>query len=192
MRLKWKKVGKTTRPFRYDLNQIHYYYTVKVINKFKRLDLIDRVPDELWTEVHHIVQETGIKTILKKKKCKKAKWLSEEALQIAVKRREAKSKGEKERYKHLNAEFQRIARRDEKAFLSDQCKEIEENNRMGKTRDLFKKIRDTKGTFYAKVGSIKNGNGMDLTEAEDIKKRWQEYTEELYKNIFMTQIITMV
>ena len=110
----------------------------------------------------------------------KAKWLSEEALQIAVKRREAKSKGEKQRYKHLNAEFQRIARRDKKAFLNDQCKEIEENNRMGKTRDLFKKIRDTKETFHAK-GSIKDRNGMDLTEAEDIKKRWQEYTEELYK-----------
>ena len=115
------------------------------------------------------------------KKCKKAKWLSKEALQIAVKRREGKSKGEKERYKHLNAEFQRIARRDKKAFLSDQCKEIEENNRMGKTRDLFKKIRDTKGIFHAKMGSIKDRNGMDLTEAEDIEKRWQEYTEELYK-----------
>ena len=117
------------------------------------------------------------------KKCKKAKWLSEEALQIAVKRREAKSKGEKERYKHLNAEFQRIARRDKKAFLSDQCKEIEENNRMAKTRDLFKKIKDTKGTFYAKMGSIKDRNGMDRTEAEDIK-RWQEYIEELYKKYF--------
>ena len=116
------------------------------------------------------------------KKCKKAKWLSREALQIAVKRREVKSKGEKERYKHLNAEFQRIARREKKAFLSDQCKEIEENNRMGKTRDFFKKIRDTRGTFHAKMGSIKDRNGMDLTEAEDIKKRWQEHTEELYKN----------
>ena len=126
------------------------------------------------------------------KKYKKAKWLSEEALQIAVKRREVKSKGENERYKHLNAKFQRIARRDEKAFLSDQCKETEENSRMGKTRDLFKKIRDTKGTFYAKMGSIKDRNGKDLTEAEDIKKRWQEYTEELYKKIFTTQIITMV
>ena len=150
-------------------------------NRFKGLDLIDRVPDELWTGVRDIVQETEIKTIPKKKKCKKAKWLSEEALQIAVKRREAKSKGEKERYTHLNADFQRIGRRDKKAFLSDQCKEIEENNRMGKTRDLFKKIRDTKGTFHEKMGSIKDRNGMDLTEAEDIKKRWQEYTEELYK-----------
>ena len=112
---------------------------------------------------------------------KKAKWLYEEALQIAVKRREVKSKGEKERYRHLNAAFQRIARRDKKAFFSDQCKEIEEKNRMGKTRDLFKIIRDTKGTFHAKMGSIKDRNGMDLTEAEDIKKRWQEYTEELYK-----------
>ena len=121
---------------------------MEVRNRFKGLDLIDRFPDELWTEVRDIIQETGIKTIPKKKKCKKAKWLSEEALQIAVKGREAKSKGEKERYKHLNAEFQKIARRDKKAFLSDQCKEIEENNRMGKTRDLFKKIRDTKGTFH--------------------------------------------
>ena len=143
-----------------------------------------------------------IKTIPKKKKCKKAKWLSEEALQIAEKRREAKGKGRKERYIHLNATFQRIARRDKKDFLSDQCKEIEENNRKGKTRNLFKKIRETKGTFHAKMGTIKDRNGMDLTEAEDIKKRWQEYTEELYKKylykknytkkIFMTQIITMV
>ena len=154
---------------------------MEVRNRFKRLDLIDRVPDELWTEVHDIVQETGIKTIPMEKKCKKAKWLSEEALQIAVKRREAKSKGGKERYKHLNAEFQRIARRDTKAFLSDQCKEIEENNRMGKTRDLFKKIKDIKGIFHAKMGSIKDRNGRDLTEAEHIKKRWQEHTEELYK-----------
>ena len=137
------------------------------------------MPDELWNEVHHIIQETGIKTIPMEKKCKKAKWLSEEAL--AVKRRYVKSKGEKERYTHLNAEFQRIARRDKKAFLSNQCKEIEENNRMGKTRDLFKKIRDTKVIFHAKMGSIKDRNGMDLTEAEDIKKRWQKYTEELYK-----------
>ena len=130
------------------------------------------------------------------KEMQKTKWLSEEALQIAVKRREVESKGEKERYTHLNADFQRITRRDKKAFLSDQCKEIEENNKMGKTRDLFKKIRDTKRTFHAKMGSIKNRNGRDLTEAEDIKKRWQEYTEELYKKkkkkIFMTQIITMV
>ena len=123
-----KKVGNTTRPFRYDLNQIPYDYTVEERNRFKGLDLIYRVPDEQWTEVCHIAQETGIKTIPKKKKCKKAKWLSEEALKIAVKRREEKSKGEKERYKHLNAEFQRIARKDKKAFLSDQCKEIEENN----------------------------------------------------------------
>ena len=135
------------------------------------------MPEKLWTEVHDIVQETGSKTIPKKKKCKKAKWLSEEALQIGEKRREAKSKGEKERYTHLNAEFQRIARRDKKAFFSDQYKEIEENDRLGKTRDIFKKIRDTKGTFHAKMVSIKDRNGMDLTESEDIKKRWQEYTE---------------
>ena len=133
-----------------------------------------------------------MKTIPKKKKCKKAKWLSEETLQIAEKRREAKSKGEKERYTHLNTEFQRIARRDKTAFLSDQCKEIDENNRMAKTKDLFKEIRDTKGIFHAKMGSIKDRNGMDLTEEEDIKKRWQEYTEECTKKIFMTKIIMMV
>ena len=129
------------------------------------------MPDELWTEVRDIVQETGIKIIPEKKKCKKAKWLSEEALQIAVKTREAKSKREKERNIHLNAEFQRIARRAKTAFLSEKCEEIEENNRMGKTRDLLKKIRDTKGTFHAKMGTIKDRHGMDLTEAEDIKKR---------------------
>ena len=138
---------------------------MEVRNRFKGLDLIDRVPDELWIEVCDNVQETGIKTIPMEKKCKKAKWLSEEALQIAVNRREAKSKGEKERYKHLNTEFQRTARRDKKAFFSNQCKEIEENNRMGMTRDLFKKIRDTKGTFHAKMRSINDRNGMDLTEA---------------------------
>ena len=129
------------------------------------------MPDELWTEVHDIVQETGIKIIPMEKKCKKAKWLSGEALQIAVKRREAKSKGEKERYTQLNAEFQRIAKRDKKAFSTDQCKETEENNTMGKTRDLFKRTRDTKGTFHAKMGSIKDRNGMDLTEVEVIKKK---------------------
>ena len=152
---------------------------MEVTNRFKGLDLIDRVPDELWTEVHDPVQETGIKTIPREKKFKKAKWLSGEALQIAVKRREVKSKGEKERYKQLNAEFQRIARRDNKAFLKDSGKEIYERNRLEKTRDLFKKIRDTKETFHAKMSTIKDRNGMDLTEAEDIKKRWQEYTEEL-------------
>ena len=139
------------------------------------------MPKELWMEVCDIVQEAVIKTIPKKKKCRKEKWLSEEALQIAEERREAKDKGEKKRYTHLNAEFQRIARREKKPFLSDQCKEIEENNRMGETRDRFKKIRDTKEIFHAKRGTIKDRNGMDLTEAEDIKKRWQEYTEELYK-----------
>ena len=133
----------------------------------------------MW--VCDIVEETRIKTIPKKKKYKKAKWLSKEALQIAEKRREAKGKGEKERYTHLNAEFQRIEKRDKKDFLSDQWKEIEENNRMGKTRDLFKKIRDTKGTFHGKMGLIKDRNGMEQTETEGIKKRWQEYTEELYK-----------
>ena len=139
-RLKLKKVGKTARPFRYDLKQITYDYTVEVRNRFKGLDLIDRVPDELWNELRDIVQEIGIKTIPVEKKCKKEKWLSREALQIAVKRREAKSKGEKERYKHLNAEFQRKARRDKKAFLSDQCKEIEENNRMGRLEISSRKL----------------------------------------------------
>ena len=150
-RLTLKKVGKTTRPFRYDLHQIPYDYTVDVTDRFKGLDLV-RVPEELWQEIHDTVQETAIKTISKKKNSKKAKWLSMEALQIAVKTRKVKSKGERERYTHLNAGFQRIARRDKKAYLSDQCKEIEENNRMGKTRDLFKKIRDTKGLFLAKMG----------------------------------------
>ena len=141
------------------------------------------VPEDLWMEVSEIVQEAVIKTIPKKKKCKKAKWLSEEALQIAEKRREAKGKGAKERYTQLNAEFQRIARRDKKDFLSDQCKGIEENNRMGKTRDLFKKIRDTKGNFHAKMGTIKDRNREEkiLRKAEDIEKRWQEYTEEPHK-----------
>ena len=139
------------------------------------------MPEKLWTEVCNIVQEPVIKTIPKKKKCKKAKWLSEEDLQIAEKRREMKGKGEKEMYTHLNAEFQRIVRRGKKAFLSEQCKEIEESNRMGKTRDLFKKIRDIKRTFHAKMSTIKDRNGMNLTEAEDTRKRWQEYTEELYK-----------
>ena len=146
------------------------------------------MPEEQWREVHDTVEEAVIKTISKKKTCNKAKWLFEEALQIALKR--TKGKGEKEIYTHLNAEFQRIAKRDKKAFLSAQCKEVEENNRMGKTRNLFKKIRHTKGTFHAKMGMIKDRNSMDLTEAEDIK-RWQKYTEELYKKIFMTQIIMM-
>ena len=139
------------------------------------------MPEELWLEVCNIIQEEMIKNIPKKKKCKKTKWLSEEALPIAEKRREVKGKGRKERYIHLNTEFQRIARRDKKGILSNQCKEIEENNRMGKTRDLVKKIRYTRGIFHAKMGTIKDRNGMDLTEAEDIKKRWQEYIEELYK-----------
>ena len=169
-----KKVGKITRPFRYDLNQIPFSYTVEVTNRFKGLDLIERVPEELWTEVHDIVQEEGFKIIPKKKKCKKAKWLSEEALQIAEKRRDAKGKGEKERYTHLNAEFQRITRRDKKSFLDDNCKKVEENNRVGKIRDLFNIIRDTKGTFHAKMGTIKDRYFMDIAEAEDTEKRWQE------------------
>ena len=177
-----KEVGKITRPFRFDLNQIPYDYGGEVTNIFRGLDLIDGVPEELWMEVCDIVQEAVIKTTPKKKKCKKGKWLSEEVLQIAEKIKEVKGKGEKERYYLLNAEFQRIARRDKKAFLSHQCKEIEENNRMGKTRDLFKKIRDTKGTFHAKMGSIKDRNCMDLTETKDNKKRCKntqkKYTEK--------------
>ena len=165
---------------------------MEVRNRFKGLGLIDRVTEELWTEVCDIVQEAGIKMISKIKKYKKAKWLSEETLQIAVKRREAKGKGENERHTHLNAEFQRIARRDKKAFLSNQCKEIEANNRMGKTRDLFKKMRDTKGTFHAKKGSIKDRNGVGLIEAEDIKKRCKNTQKNCTKKIFMTQIITMM
>ena len=173
-------------------NTFTYNYTKELMNRFKRLDLIDRVPEKLWTEVCDTVQEAVMKTIPKKKKCKKAKWLSEEALQIVGKRKDAKAKGEKEIYTHLNAEFQRIARRDKEAFLSDQCKEIEENNRMEKTRDLFKKIRDPKGTFHAKMGSIKDRNGMDLREAENIKKIFCFLQKENTKKIFMTQITTMV
>ena len=154
----------------YHLNQIPYDYSVEVTNRLKGLDMTDTMPEKLWVEVCDIVQRAVIKTIPKKKKCKKAKWLSEEALQIAVKRREAKSKGEKERYTHLNAEFQKIARRDNKAFLVINAK-IEGKNRMGNTSNLFKKIRHTKGIFHTKVGSIKDRNDMDLTEAEDIKKR---------------------
>ena len=165
---------------------------MEVTNRFKGLYLINRVHEELRMEVHDVVQGGSDQDHLQEKEMRKAKWLSEEALQIAVKRREMKGKGEKERNTHLNAEFQRTARRDKKAFLSDQCKETEDNNRMGKTRDLFKKIRDTKGTFHAKMGSIKDRNGTDLIEAEDIKKRWQEYTEELYKKILMIQITMTV
>ena len=156
--------GKGEAPARWQEGRIHiqnqtpYDYTVQVRNRFKGLDLIDRVPDELWTEVRDIVQETGIKTIPKEKNCKKTNSLSEEALQIVEKRREAKGKGEKERYAYLNAGFQGTARRDEKTFLNDQCKKMEENNRMGKTRDLFKKIRDTNGTFHAKKSTIKDRN----------------------------------
>ena len=182
----------TTRSFTYDLDQIPYDYTVEVRNRFKGLDLRDRVLDELWMEVRDIVQETGIKTIPMEEKCKKAKWLSEEALQIAVKRREAKGTGEKERYTQMNAEFQRIARRHKKAFLSDQCKEIEENNRMEKTRDLFKKIRCPKETFHAKIGTIKERNGMDLTEAEDIRRGGKNTQKNGTKNVLMIQITTMV
>ena len=173
-----KSVGKITTPFRYDLNQIPYDYTVEVINRFKGLDLIDRVPDELWTEVHDIVGGRD-QDHPQEREMQKGKMVVRVGLRTAMKRREVKGKGEKERYKHLNAEFQRIARRDKKAFVSDQCKEIEENNRMGKTRGLFKKSRGTKGNFHAKMGTIKDRNCTDLTEAEDIKKRWQECTEEL-------------
>ena len=173
-----KKVGKTTRLFRYDLNQTPYDYTVEVRNRFKGLDLIDRVMN-YGMRFMTLYRRQGSRPSPwnRMQKSKMAVWGD---LTNIVKRREVNSQGEKERYKHLNAEFQRIARRDKKAFLPNQCKEIEENNRMGKTRGLFKKTRDTKGTFHAKMGSIKDINAMDLTVAEDIKKRWQEYTE-LYK-----------
>ena len=175
-RLKLKKGRKTTRPFRYDLNQIPYDYTVEKTSRFKGLYLIECLKNYGQKFVTLYRRQWSRASPRKRK----AKWLSEEALQIAEKG-DAKGKGEEERYTHLNAEFQTIARREKKAFLSDQFKEIEENNRMGKTRDLIKKIRDTKGTFHAKMGAIKDRSGMDLTEAENIKKRWQEYTEELYQ-----------
>jgi len=164
-----KKVGKTTRTFRYDLNQTTYDYKVEVTKIFKGFDLIACLT--IYGQIHSTVQEAVTKTIPKKKKSKKGKWLSEEALQIAEKRREVDGKGEKERYTHLNTEFQRMTSKYKKAFLSDHSKEIDENNRMGKTRDLLKKIRDTKGNFHAKICTIKDRNCMDLTEAEDIKKR---------------------
>ena len=186
-----KKVGKTTRPLRYDRNQIPYDYTVEVTKRFKGSHLVERLPEKLWTMVCNIVQEVVTKIIPKKKKCKKASWLSEEALQIDEKRGQMKSKRERESYTQLKGEFQSIARRDKKAFLSNQCKEIEENNRIGKTKDLFKKIGDTKGTFHVKMGTIKDRNSKALTEADEIKKRWQEYTE-LDKNVLMTQITMMV
>ena len=160
---------------------------MEVRNRFKGLDLIDRVLDELWTEVCDIVEETGSKIIPPKRKSTKAKWQSEKALEIAVKRKEVKSKGQKEKYTHLNTDFQGMGRRDKKAFLSDQCKEIEENNRMGKIRDHFKKIRDTKGTFHAKMGSIKDRNGMGRTE-QKILRRGGKNTQKTYtKKVFMTQ-----
>ena len=174
-----KKVGKTTRPFRYDLNQIPYDYPVEVTNRFKGLDLRERVPEELWTEIPNIVQKVMIKAIPMEETCKKAKWLFEEPLHIVRKRREAEAKGEKKIYIHLNAEFQRIARTDKKAFLNEQCKEIEKSYRMRKSRNLFKKIRDNKGIFHEKMVTIKDRNTMDLTEAENIKKRQQEYTQKL-------------
>ena len=170
-RLKLKKVGKTTRPFRCDPNQIPYDYTVEVTNRFKGSDLIECLKNYGWRFVT-LYRRQGSRPSPRKRNAKKAKWLSEEALQITLKRREAKSKGEKERHTHLNAELQRIARRDKKAFLSNQCKEIEENNRMGKNKDLFKRLRETKETFHRRICKIRDRNGMDLTEAEDIKKRW--------------------
>ena len=155
----------------YDLNQVPCEYTVEMKNRFKGLDLVNKVPEELGTEVHNTLQEAVNKTIPKKKKCKKAKWLSEEALQIAEERREVKGKGERERYTQLKADFQRTARRDKKAFLNEQCKEIERNSRTGNTSDLFKKITDIKGTFHARMGAIKDRNSKDPAEAEEIKKR---------------------
>ena len=172
------------RTLRYDLNQIPYDYTVES-NRFRVLDLIDRMPEEPQTDTHNTVQEAVNKTIPKKNKCKIEKWFSEEALQISEERREKKSKGERERYSQLKAEFQRTARMD-KAFYNEQCKEVEENNRMGKTGDLFRKIRDNKGKLHPRMGMIQDRNVMDLTETEEIKKRWQQQTEELYKMVLMT------
>ena len=172
--LKLKKVGKVTRPFRYDLNQTTYDYTVEVMNRFKGLDMVNREPEELWTEICDIILKAVTKIITKKNICKKSKWFYKEALQIDEGRKEVKSKEERERYIQLNAEFQRVARRDRKVFLRKQCKEVEVNNRMGKTKDLFKKIREIKRTFHAKIGMIKDRNGKDQTEAEEIKKRCQE------------------
>ena len=163
---------------------------MEVTSRFKGLGLIVR--EELWMEVHDIVQEVGIKNTPKKKKCKKTKWLPEEALKIAEKRREVKGKGEKERYTHLNAEYQRIARRDKKAFLSDKCKQIEENNRIRKTRDLFKKISDMRGAFHVKMSTIKDRNGMNLTEVNILRRGGKSTQKNYTKKIFMTQIITMV
>ena len=172
-------MGKTTRPFRYDFNQVPYDYTVEVRNIFKGLDLIECLMNYGWRFMT-LYRRQGSRPSSRKRNAKKAKWLSEEALQIAVKRREAKSKGEKDGYTHLNTEFQRIARKDKKAFLSDQCKEIEENNRMGKTSHLFKKIRDTKGTFHAKMCTIKDRNGMDL-QKQKILRRGDKNTQKNYK-----------
>ena len=183
-----KKVGKTTRPFKYDLNLIPYDYTMEVTNGFKRLNLTECLKNYGWRFVT-LYRRQGSRPSPWKRN---ARWLSEEALQIVVKRREAISKGEKERYMHLIAEFQRTARRDKKAFLSYQCKEIEENNKMGKTRDLFKKIRYTKGVFHAKMGSIKDRNGMDLTEQKILRRGGKNTQKNYTKKIFMTQIITMV
>ena len=190
-RLKLKKVGKTSRPFRYDLNQITYDYTVEVTNRFKGLDLVDRVPEEQWMEVHDIVQGGSDQDHPQEKEMQKAKRLSEEALQIDEKRREVKGKGEKKTYTHMNAEFQRIAKVNKKAFLTDQFKEIEENNRMGKTRDLFKKIRDTKGTLHAKMSTIKD-RVVQTQEKQKILRRGKNTQKNYTKKIFMIQITTMV
>ena len=190
-RLKLKKVEKTTRPFRYDLNQIHYDYTVEVTNRFKGLDLIECLKN-YGRRFVTLYRRQGTRPSPWKRNAKNAKWLSEEALQIAVKRREAKGKGEKERYIHLNAEFQRIVRRDKKAFPQPSMQRNRGKQQMGTTRDLFKKIRDTKGTFHAKIGTIKDRNGMNLTEAEDIKKRWQEYKELYKKDLQDPDLHTMV
>ena len=177
---KFKKVGKTSRPFRYDINQILYDYTVEVTSRFKGLDLIDRVPEELWMQVHNIVQEVVIKIIPKKKKLEKVKSFSEEALTNSWEKKRSERQRRKGKIYPTEWRIQRIARRDKKVFLSEQCKEVEGNNRMGKIRDLLKKIRSSKRTFHAKMGTIKDRHSMDLTEAEDINKRWQEYTEDTH------------
>ncbi|XP_062826436.1 uncharacterized protein LOC134296169 [Anolis carolinensis] len=180
-RIRLKRMGEIHRPIRYDLTNIPNEYAVEVKNRFQGLDLINRVPEELWTEIHNIVQEAATKYVPKKKKTKKAKWLSAETLEEAQERRKAKGNGDRGRYAQLNAQFQRLARRDKELFLNKQCMEVEEDNRIGRKRDLFQKIRNMGGKFQAKMGMIKNKDGKDLTEAEEIKKRWREYTEDLYR-----------
>ena len=181
IRIKLKKTGKIIGPSRYELSNIPHEYTMKVKNRFEGLDLADRMPEELWTEIRNIIKDEAIKNISKRKKQKKAKWLSAEALKVAEERRKAKDNGDEIKFYQLNAKFQKMARRDKEKYMKEQCREIEENNRKGRTRNLFKKIGEIKGKFQAKWNIIRDKHGKDLTEKEDIKKQWYEHTEELYK-----------